>query len=79
MIKPSTKEIVQFRDGGYISSGWEVYTYTGRRYHYDRYVSFERCSSQWDLLTITVSDPNGKILRQFQDSADEDDDRHLWE
>ena len=79
MIKPSTKEIVQFRDGGYISSGWEVYTYTGRRYRYDRYVSFERCSSQWDLLTITVSDPNGKILRQFQAISDEDDDRHLWE
>ena len=78
MIKPSTKEIVQFRDGGYISSGWEVYTYTGRRYHYDRYVSFERDIEQ-PMLTITITNAHNKIIREFRTTSQEfDKDRWTY-
>lgn len=76
-INPATKEIIQYCDGGYMSGGWEVYVYDGKRYRYDRYVSFDRDIDQ-PMLTITITDPQGKLIREFRTSND-DFDKHQSE
>jgi hypothetical protein len=76
-INPATKEIIQYCDGGYMSGGWEVYVYDGKRYRYDRYVSFDRDIDQ-PMVTITITDPQGKLIREFRTSND-DFDKHQSE
>ena len=40
-INYSSKEIIQYHDGGAMSGGWEVYVYANGKYRYDRYVHFD--------------------------------------
>lgn len=76
MIKPATKEIIQYCDGGFMSGGWEVYRHTGRTYRYDRYVSFDRDIEQ-PMLTITITDSRNKLIREFRTTS-EDFDKDKW-
>ena len=75
-INPATKEIIQYCDGGYMSGGWEVYTYARKRYRYDRYVHFDRDIEQ-PMLTITITDSRDKLIREFR-TTNEEFDKDMW-
>ena len=75
-INPATKEIIQYCDGGYMSSSWEIYTYARKRYRYDRRVHYDRDIEQ-PMLTITITDSRDKLIREFR-TTNEEFDKDLW-
>ena len=63
------KLIVHYKDGGYMSGGWEVYKYHNGRYTYDRYVHFER-DIEDEMVDITIDFADNTPQKKVRISSD---------
>lgn len=64
------KSIIHCNDGGYMSSGWEVYKYNNGSYAYDRYVHFDR-DIESEMVDITINYADNTPQKSMRVSYDD--------